>query len=462
MRCPKCSYPLEEVQLPERVTVDCCPHCFGAFYDRSELAVTIELSGVVETSWSCPKCGGSLKTGRYRGELGLERCDQCWGVWFDSGEVQKLRKASGVEGVVAGPGLETPAPLMPPAAADAFVRKLEEQRAGVQAGFKAKVAAGDEAKDSRFPEIPDGSSLPNPDERDCPVAQYQGRAYQHFQTSAPVVTFVVGEFPWQVKVGEKARARDFICPPYVLSQEVSGKESVWSHGEYLEPEEVWAAFKLKDTPADRKGIAPAQPNPHDEGWPALSISFWTFSAAAMAVALALGFSSQNKTVLETGYQYAPAAAEKAVVTEAFELGGHASNVEVAVNALLNNQWAYLSMALINADTDTALDFGREISFYSGSDSDGAWSEGSPSDTAILPRVPPGRYYLRIEPETDTGAFPYSVRVRRDVPQPSLAATALVLLALPMLWVWWRRRVFEHQRWLESDHPWSTESDDDDE
>ena len=41
VRCPKCSCPLDSVQLPERVTVESCPHCYGAFFDLAELAAFV-------------------------------------------------------------------------------------------------------------------------------------------------------------------------------------------------------------------------------------------------------------------------------------------------------------------------------------------------------------------------------------------------------------------------------------
>ncbi|MBI4425283.1 MAG: DUF4178 domain-containing protein [Elusimicrobia bacterium] len=455
LRCPKCSCPLELVQLPEGVEVECCPNCFGAYYDRSELSVAVELQGAADTERPCPKCGKPLQAGRYREELELEQCRRCLGLWFDAREIQKLRALSGVEGVVrARPG--DGEPLMPAAALAAFASQLGEE------GERARSAGKGSPKEppDAPPKIPEGSAMPNPDERRCPILKFQGREYAHFQTSWPVVTYVVGEFPWTVAVGEQAKARDFICPPYLLSEEHFENEKTWSHGEYLEPAEVWAAFGLPGSPPARNGVAPAQPNPYKERCSALARDFGFLAAAAfVAGALLLG-RAQNREAFSKSYGYDPLSAEKSVVTELFELGGRASNVEVAIGTNLSNQWAYFGMALINADTDVAFDFGREASYYSGYDDEGRWSEGSPNDSVLLPRVPPGRYYLRIEPETDTGHFGYTVRVTRDVPRPLLPALALLLLALPLGWVWLRGRALEHKRWLESDHPWTTDDDDD--
>src|SRR6185437_459448 len=122
--------------------------------------------------------------------------------------------------------------------------------------------------------------------------------------------------------------------------------------------------------------------------------------------------------------------ESSFVTDEFELKGHTSDVELTTTANVENNWIYFNYALINEDTVHAYDFGREVSYYHGYDSDGSWSEGSTRDTVVVPSVPPGHYYLRVEPESDyyRGTIYYSITLKRDVPQLSffgLGALALL-------------------------------------
>jgi hypothetical protein len=168
-------------------------------------------------------------------------------------------------------------------------------------------------------------------------------------------------------------------------------------------------------------------------------------------------------VFNGAYQLASGApkGEASFVTDVFELKGRTSNVEVKTAANVSNSWIYLNYALINQDTGKAWDFGREVSYYSGSDSDGSWTEGSRRDTVIVPSVPPGHYYLRIEPEADARhpQISYSVAVRRDVPVFKFYGYALLALFLPVLYVTFKSLSFERARWSESDHPiLQTESD----
>ena len=68
--------------------------------------------------------------------------------------------------------------------------------------------------------------------------------------------------------------------------------------------------------------------------------------------------------------------------------------------------------LVLEETGAALDVGREVSYYHGVDSDGSWSEGSRDDNALIPAVPAGRWFLRIDPEGPLTGNPiaYTVQV----------------------------------------------------
>jgi hypothetical protein len=146
--------------------------------------------------------------------------------------------------------------------------------------------------------------------------------------------------------------------------------------------------------------------------------------------------------------------ESSFVTDVFELKGRPSTVEVKTWAPVSNEWLYLNYALINQDTGQAWDFGREVSYYSGYDSDGSWSEGSRDDKVVIPSIPSGHYYFRIEPEVDPAvpAVSYSVEVTRDVPVLGIYGLAFLALLLPVVIISFRAYTFERSRWSESDHP----------
>ena len=101
---------------------------------------------------------------------------------------------------------------------------------------------------------------------------------------------------------------------------------------------------------------------------------------------------------------------------------------------------------------SAIDFGREVSYYYGADSDGSWNEGAKSDSVLLPAVPAGRYYLRVEPEmTSTTPVRFDITLRHDVPTFAWFWVAMGLLLIPPLFRTLHSAQFERARWAESDH-----------
>jgi Domain of unknown function (DUF4178) len=287
-------------------------------------------------------------------------------------------------------------------------------------------------------------------------ANYMGEVYRHFQTAEAATDFVLGEFPWAVRVGEQATLTDFVHPPRVLSREKTAGEVAWSIGEYLHGSDVWNAFRLPGSPPEAIGVYENEPSPVSTNVKTLWAAFAGF--ALFLLILMIGFEAQAKRepVFSSSYTLdrGQPVGEVSFVTDTFELTGRTSSVEVTTSAPVKNNWIYLNYALINQDTGQAWDFGREVSFYSGYDSDGSWSEGSQTDSVIVPSVPPGHYYLRIEPEADPRHPPitYSVSVKRDVPVIGFYAIGFLVLLIPPIVLTLRSVSFERARWSESDHP----------
>ena len=279
---------------------------------------------------------------------------------------------------------------------------------------------------------------------------FLGVTYEHFQTATATVTYVLGEFYWRVAVGERATIKDYVAPPYILSAEQTTKETAWSIGEYLLPEVIAAAFKPAQPLPARRGVAANQPSPW-VAWP-----YWKVYAALVsaAFALQLGFLtfSQHRSVLQQVVVFDPASSNHSLTSEPFAVTG-SGNLVIRHATNLNNNWLYLDLQLVNRDTGQQYQFGREISYYTGWDSDGSWSEGGADDEVSLSNVLPGNYILEIEAEVQpgTGEIRDYIEVVRDVPAWSNFLLTIFGLGLIPLIAWWRRTSFETQRWAESDY-----------
>jgi len=283
-----------------------------------------------------------------------------------------------------------------------------------------------------------------------------GRVYKAFDSATAVTSYVLGEFPWRVKVGERVRVEDYIAPPHVLSGEITSNEAVWSVGEYYTGAQIWQAFKLPGAAPAASGIYLNQPSPYTGRVGSAWNLCLLFLVALAAMAFFFAVRAQDKQVFDHSYSFVPGSTgEASFVTDYFDVTGKTSNVQVKIDTDLDNSWIYLNLALINADTGQAFDFGREVSYYHGVDSDGSWSEGSTHSSVKVPGVPPGRYYLRVEPENDgtnSSRLPirYDLELRRDVPTWSWYWIAAVLILIPPIFTTVRSASFETARWRESD------------
>ena len=289
-------------------------------------------------------------------------------------------------------------------------------------------------------------------------ALYRGQAFKHFQGSMATVDQVLGEFYWAVARGDTTEAQDYTSPPHMLSLERSEAEVSWSYGTYLEPDEVWKAFRLQGAPPEREGVGMNQPSPYTaasksaNGWALLGTGL--VFLAYFYFLLTGGRTVHRQNVTIASGTRADGAPEAAMFTERFFVQ-EAGNLQIQIDGALSNSWLYVDGALVNEETGSVDEFDSELEFYYGSDSDGAWSEGSTRAVSYVSGVEPGRYVLRLEPQWEAGKPPpsYSLIVRSRVPR-----FWHVMLALLAIWLWpvtlgWKRMRFESQRWSESDHAW---------
>jgi hypothetical protein len=285
---------------------------------------------------------------------------------------------------------------------------------------------------------------------------YRGTRFAHFQGGTAVVDHVLGEFYWAVARGDRTDASDYVAAPEMLSLEEDGSEATWSLGKYKEPAEIDEAFGLDGKLPDREGVGPHQPSP----WDGRLVRIWgvaVIAAVVMFVVYILLLFASLRTVhtqsVTVPLTAVPGSPEAAVFSEAFVVD-RPGNLQVKVRAPVNNSWLYLDGALINEDTGELDEFDVEVSYYTGTDSDGSWSEGNNTAAAYIGGVPAGRYVLRLAPQFEPGRAPgsYDVTVRSRVPRfTHLFLAVLAMSAWPVLASWQAFR-FHVARWSESDHP----------
>ena len=318
----------------------------------------------------------------------------------------------------------------------------------------------------------------------------QGHNWRRFQDVEAVVEGVWGEFYWAIEQGERVEVSEFVAPPRSLTRERQkhkggGEEVNWSLSTYLEPAEVWAAFKLEGTPSAPVGTASFQPNPHKV---ALAKSaLWLVGALGLLLVVVMAESVTHRNVelfrkrLDL-YDMAhlqpettapprrgiparrPASAqaptnppsaepqEPVFFSGPIEIKDGHSNLALTLSAPVNNGWVSLEGALVSETTGVVELFLVESSLYRGVDGGESWSEGEQTATVFLSAVPPGSYVLRLAPQWDGRVPPVQaidVELRQGVMRwlyPGLALLAILLVPLLMVF---RMAAFESRRWQES-------------
>lgn len=281
------------------------------------------------------------------------------------------------------------------------------------------------------------------------TAEYNGKTFKIFQDAQARVEYVKGEFYWRVTMGETVRAIDYVSAPLMLSLEQSRNEMNWSKGTYLTNSEVEKAFGVSDLPKPWS-VAPNQPF---TGGFYIKAGFLMLGALIVIALFMIPLTGLGTTPLNQSIILQPTAnaqTAQTVFSQSFEIKAN-RNVRITANASVSNSWADLDVDLINEQNNEVESVNVPIEYYSGSDSDGAWSEGGQTQDATLSSLPAGNYTLRVEGtwQIFQQPLPVTVKVEQSVTRGVNFWLAFVLLAILPFWALLRKWTFESRRWSES-------------
>ena len=290
------------------------------------------------------------------------------------------------------------------------------------------------------------------------TVKYNGRTYKIFQDTQATVEYVKGEFYWRVEQGETVRALDYVSAPMMLSQEISQSEINWSAGTYLPKGTVEKALGLTGFPKPW-AVGPNEPftGQFYYTWGALPLFLLLVVSVFMIPLTGLTRTALNQEIVLPPLPNATT--PQVVFSQPFDLNAN-RNVRITAGAQVDNSWADLDVDLINEQSQEVESVSIPVEYYSGSDSDGAWTEGGKTNDAILSSLPGGKYTLRVEGTWQNwqAQMPVLVKVEQNINRGVNFCLALLLLAVVPFLGLIRKFTFESSRWKDS--MFATSSSDD--
>ncbi len=297
-----------------------------------------------------------------------------------------------------------------------------------------------------------------------PVIYRGGKRYAYYDSGDARVTYAEGSFNWVPVVGDINSYFRFLGDTNMVTHIIGETENEVELSHYLDPNETVKAFGVTGTPFPI-GIHPLQP-----------YIPWQHSMFARNAALAFGvlgivlwwiLVSMGTIVLDVSrFDPRPGLADRVGLGDeadrmlSFTINNIEDLVEIRLRSNASNAWAWYDLELINPSGDTVAEFGRLTEYYSGTEDDEVWSEGSRTATARLRLKERGVHKLYIN-QSESGTWnrgrapsALDVRVTEGKKSTFWMLLAALICAGASAGIWLKRLWHTTRRWSGSD--WSNE------
>jgi Domain of unknown function (DUF4178) len=293
-----------------------------------------------------------------------------------------------------------------------------------------------------------------PDTSAFPTVRIGAAAFRNEdQGYTAVVDSVVGEFYWRVKVGDWVELINFEGGAATLSRESVTDEVNWTVSKPLRRDQVQGfgsdTFDPTTPAAPAAFMADAvepETSTGDSLWSILKIGGAT---AAFLILIMLISSFGGLKPQSFAYEVMRDGAPQSATFGPLVFSGGRQKVEINTTSTdFDNAWIDLDISLVERTTQATIEAASVVEKYSGTDSDGAWSEGSRSKSTKIASVPSGTYDLVIEAAAKSWPAPSGVGEYSAMTLTTTVSSggvffsnlmlALAMLAIPPIWIIWRR------------------------
>jgi len=341
---------------------------------------------------TCPSCGGSIEI-RAAGYTVTLGCRYCGSVLDVAHEDVRLIKAyrRAVKNFAIAPGARGTLFDVEWEVIGALRRRSAESGDWQEfllfnpySGYRWLVLAGGEWQ---F-----GTMLLDRPENGPRSVSWRGGDYVRGDSETATTVTVLGEFYWKIARGDEARATAYTRGAEVLSCESTADETNWTQLIPLDDSAVSAAFAV-----ERKFVGAPQRRARRNDTDDLPMMFLFALIALLAVGLVQELVSRPRVCTESTSEIIVGAPSFTTRIGTLEVRRAYQFVTIsAISSNINNRWIDLDYSLVNRQTQQSIDAYGLIEYYTGTDSDGPWTEGSTSAETLIASVPRGTYDIYLD------------------------------------------------------------------
>lgn len=293
---------------------------------------------------------------------------------------------------------------------------------------------------------------------------YDAEPFQLFNRYKYETINAAGEFPYNLFNDGDKDVREFISPPEIWIQEKSNREGIiWFGGEHISRSELQAAFGEALIMPSKRGVGAVEPKGYVTPYKIAVVAFFGVLLLLFAhLVTTLGL--QKRVISNRRYAFDSVSTVSAV-TGKFVLDKWRSNLQLDIDAPVDNSWFELNATLVNAVTGAEYSVEQGVEYYHGYSDGESWTEGSPSETAYLSQIPAGTYYLQISGTRESSYGGYALSSFRTPEGFYLTVTydtandrnLVVCLAILLIMAFVQHQIVQyHERSRWSDSPFAPE------
>jgi predicted RNA-binding Zn-ribbon protein involved in translation (DUF1610 family) len=287
---------------------------------------------------------------------------------------------------------------------------------------------------------------------------YGSEDFQLYNAYSFTIRNARGEFPNNLFLSESTYCKEFISPPEVWIREQNKGEGItWFLGEHVSGKDLEKSFDMPAGAPYKTGIGAVEPKFFIAPYKLVRMAF---IGVLFLVALHLLITTfrQNRVILDQEFSFSDGIAVNdttqnlSFVSKPFHLDKWRSNLELHINAPVDNDWFELGATLVNKTTGAEYSLEKGVEYYHGYTDGENWTEGGTAEDAYLTQIPAGDYVLQLQgirSPTAGHVNNFHVMATYDVPmERNLFFSILLLLVWPVV-QYIRTNKIEKKRWYNS-------------